>query len=41
MKNITKSVKVLSKVIDVLLGADSGTSIEKTRTEFIQKGYYL
>ena len=41
MKNINKSVQVLSKVIDILLGADCETGAEKTINAFIQKGYYL
>ena len=30
MKNITKSVKVISRVIDLLLGSDSTPSLEKS-----------
>jgi hypothetical protein len=30
MKNITKSVRVLSRVINFLLGSDSTTEAEKT-----------
>jgi hypothetical protein len=30
MKNITKSVQALSRVIDVLLGSDTATAAEKS-----------
>ena len=32
MKNITKSAKILSQVIDLLLGNDSATDAEKSLT---------
>ena len=41
MKNINRSVQVLSKVIDALLGADCETGAEKTIAAFIKKGDYL
>jgi len=37
MKNIAKSVKVLSRVIDFLLGSDSTTEAEKSLTEIKTK----
>jgi hypothetical protein len=37
MKNITKSVKVLSRVINFLLGSDSITEAEKSLTEIKTK----
>jgi hypothetical protein len=33
MKNITKSVKIISRVIDLLLGSDSATPAEKSLTD--------
>jgi len=41
MNNVTKSVKVLSRVIDLLLGSESTTAAEKTMAEMIKKGYIL
>ena len=41
MKSITKSVKVLSQVIDLLLGADFISPTEKTMTEYPITRYSL
>jgi hypothetical protein len=39
MNNVTKSVKVLSRVIDVLLGNESASAVDRTLVEYIKKGY--
>jgi hypothetical protein len=39
MKNITKSVQVLSRVIDVLLGSDAAT--EEQKSIYNIKSYFL
>jgi hypothetical protein len=41
MQSIAKSVKVLSQVIDLLLGADFTTPTEKTMTEYLKARYSL
>jgi hypothetical protein len=41
MNNVNKSVKVLSRVIDVLLGSESQSAMDKTRQEYVKLGYYL